>query len=533
MSQRLIDKDGQLEGVMPKGGTLPKEKDSAQIMALPPNDDTVFMPKSDFPSGPYGAGTRENPVNLSDTTTKASQTATHPEGVEPINEAVMLGHFSDALSEMAESLMDLEDGYFKALQEVIIEMERALWDISCIDAHYVSQVVTMMASWQEAVQTAATHMENANLTIYLAHWEDLWRAMREYVAAVIKAHEDCDVTHTDEAEAWKQAIKSGDPEDPVVRLLDTTHWAACAQAERAVDAFLKKINKTLRKHVPVATQGPLIANALSTTFQFQMSMWWMVRDECIHPLWVKHSDWCGMASIVQAIVETFPNNCTIMFPQAPSSAESFSTTFRPVSSEEDDDNEPINWGICRFKSSTPAPSGHGHSRSGHSPAFSSTPLLHGGHFILSSNWKELPSSSLGTPPLEGEDLGLWPLDEDLDAGLEADNEGDGDKDPGNGEDPNIDTTEIKILQGIINLGAHDQAPALPKSGEKRGSGHLKTSIGSDSSTEDLDAKDARPKKKVSTPVKVASSNTAQWTDKDLNMVRQIHYKTDLDCFQTY
>ena len=88
--------------------------------------------------------------------------------MEPVDEVAMLGHFSDALSEMAESLMDLEDGYFKALREVIIKTERALWDISRIDAHYVSQVVTVMASWQEVVQTAATHMENTNLTIYLA-----------------------------------------------------------------------------------------------------------------------------------------------------------------------------------------------------------------------------------------------------------------------------------------------------------------------------------------------------------------------------
>ena len=35
------------------------------------------------------------------------------------------------------------------------------------------------------------------------------------------------------------------------------------------------------------------------------------------------------------------------------------------------------------------------------------------------------------------------------------------------------------------------------------------------------------------PVKAASSNTGQWTDEDLDMVHQIHYKTDLDCFQTY
>ena len=417
MSQHLIDEDGQLEGVMPKGGTLPKEKDSAQIMVLPPNDDTVFVPKSEFPGGPYGAGTRENPVNLSDAPTEASHTAMCPEGMEPVDEAAMLGHFNDALSEMAESLMDLEDGYFKALWEVIIEMERALRDISCIDTHYVSQVVTVMASWQEAVQTPATQMENADLTIYLARQEDTRRATREYIAAVIKAREECDATHANEAEAWKQAIKSGDPEDPFVRLLDATRRAAHAQAERAVDAFLKKIKETLCKHVPVAAQGPLIVNALSTAFQFQISMWQMVGDECIRPLWVKHSGWCGMAGVVQTIVETFPNNCAIMFPQALLSAESFSATFRPVSSEEEDDDEPINRGIHRFESSTPVPSGHGCGRSGRSPAFISTLLLHGGCFILSSDRKEAPSSSLGTPQLEGEDPGLRPLDKDLDAGL--------------------------------------------------------------------------------------------------------------------
>ena len=102
----------------------------------------------------------------------------------------------------------------------------------------------------------------------------------------------------------------------------------------------------------------------------------------------------------------------------------------------------------------------------------------------------MSSSSLGTPPLEGEDPGLWPLDKDLDAGLDADVEGDGEKDPGEGKDLNVDAAEIEILQGIINPGAHEQVPSMPKSGEKRGSSHLDGSISSDSSAEDLDAKDA-------------------------------------------
>ena len=43
LSQCLIDEDRQLERVMPKGGTVPKEKDITKVVALPPNDDTVFM----------------------------------------------------------------------------------------------------------------------------------------------------------------------------------------------------------------------------------------------------------------------------------------------------------------------------------------------------------------------------------------------------------------------------------------------------------------------------------------------------------
>ena len=86
--------------------------------------------------------------------------------------------------------------------------------------------------------------------------------------------------------------------------------------------------------------------------------------------------------------------------------------------------------------------------------------------ILSSNRKEVPSSSLDAPPLEGEDPRLRPLDEDLDTGLDADDEGDGEKDPGEGEDLNINAAEIEILQGIINPCAHEQVPSLPKSGEK-------------------------------------------------------------------
>ena len=85
------------------------------------------------------------------------------------DEAAVLSHFSDALSKMAASIMDLENGYFKALHEVIIETEKALHDVSHINTHYISRMVTVMTSWQEAVQAATSHMEGIDTTTYLAH----------------------------------------------------------------------------------------------------------------------------------------------------------------------------------------------------------------------------------------------------------------------------------------------------------------------------------------------------------------------------
>ena len=176
------------------------------------------------------------------------------------------------------------------LHEVIIETEKAQRDIARIDSHYISRIVTVMAGWQEVVQAAASHMENANLTIYLARQEDMRRATREYMAAVIKAREERDAAHAKETEVQKEAIKTGDPKDLVIRLLEATHQAACTQAMRAVDTFLKKIKETLCKHMPVSTQGPLIANAMSTAFHCPAvplaHPHWMVKNpRCDH--WMK------------------------------------------------------------------------------------------------------------------------------------------------------------------------------------------------------------------------------------------------------
>ena len=311
---------------------------------------------------------------------------------------------------------------------------------------------------------------------------------------------------------------------------------AHTQCEKAIDAFLSSIKKTLQKHVPVHAQGPLISNALSTAFQFQMSVWRMIGKECIRPVRAKHSDWCGLAGIVQAIVKMFPKNCALMFPPLPPpSVALFSTTFRPQSSDDDDDDDDDNYSTSssfrRFDSSLSAPTHGDPSRTGH--PYMSTPLLHGGAFHLSTDPKEPPSSSLGAAPVDDEERGLQLGDDNLDLGQEADDEGDGEKDPA-GDETLPDPSELEILQGIIDPAAHNQLPPAPKSGDKRGPSHLDGGFASsDSSVEDLDAKGVRPKKKGSTPTKASGSHPSQWMDEDIDVVCQTRYKTDLQHFQTY
>ena len=89
---------------------------------------------------------------------------------------------------------------------------------------------------------------------------------------------------------------------------------------------------------------------------------------------------------------------------------------------------------------------------------------------------------------------------------------------------------------IIDLTTHNPPSAAPKSGDKRGPSHLDGgSVSSDSSAEDLDAKNIRPKKKGSMPTKASTSGShpSQWAEDDINVVCQTRYKVDLQRFKNY
>ena len=150
-------------------GATPKPKDVAQVMPLPPNDDTTLVSASKFPGSQLASSSHDNPIHLSDATDASTLGSRPMKDAEPDDDAAVLGHYRDTLQEMAASIVGLEEGYFQALRKVIIETEKALCDVSRIDAHYVSHVVMVMTTWQEAVQAAASHMEGVDTTTYLAH----------------------------------------------------------------------------------------------------------------------------------------------------------------------------------------------------------------------------------------------------------------------------------------------------------------------------------------------------------------------------
>ena len=226
----------------------------------------------------------------------------------------------------------------------------------------------------------------------------------------------------------------------------------------------------------------------------------MIGKECVCPIRSKHSDWCSLAGIVQAIVEMFPKNCTLMFPPAPAPVPpmSFSSTFKPASSDENNDNDDDTLGaggdFHRFETSTPTPSDSGCRSTGgfsHTPSFTSTPLPHVGAFILAIDQKEMPSGASRVHPGDQEHWGRRPFDEDLDLGIEANDKADGNKEAAEdtGHEPTIDPDEVEMLEGIIKkIPTGNQPPMAPKSGDKRGLTHLDSGSGSsDSSAADLDA----------------------------------------------
>ena len=104
MVKCLLDEEEEEGGLVPRGGaTIPKD-DSIQIVMVSQLSFPGHLESTNMPMG----SSADNPVTLSDVPTDASTPGACPEDTGIEDEAKILGHYSDALNEMAQCITDLE-----------------------------------------------------------------------------------------------------------------------------------------------------------------------------------------------------------------------------------------------------------------------------------------------------------------------------------------------------------------------------------------------------------------------------------------
>ena len=89
-------------------------------------------------------------------------------------------------------------------------------------------------------------------------------------------------------------------------------------ANTAVAAFQKHFEEALLPHVPAQHLPILVSNAYNTVSQFRMTIWRMVADECIMPMWHNYLTSFGLASMMEHALEKIPSAyMRIMLPHPP------------------------------------------------------------------------------------------------------------------------------------------------------------------------------------------------------------------------
>ena len=188
-----------------------------------------------------------------------------------------------------------------------------LADINEIDTIYVDTVLTAMAKWQKDVTLTITDMHTDDCVV--------WDAKRNTIdEATQKFREMCEagrIKHAAACEARQRAVVEGDEKDPVIELLDRVLVKTREAANKAMEAFQKQFEEALVPRVPAEHLPILVSNAYNTISQFRMTIWWMVADECIMPMWHDYLKNHGLASVMQHALEKMPSTCMRIMPPHP------------------------------------------------------------------------------------------------------------------------------------------------------------------------------------------------------------------------
>ena len=109
MAHRLIAEDAQKGAEVPTAGATPQQEGASFITPIPPAGSVMF-PTAAFPGDRTAGSSCDNPVHLSDANDTSTSGGRPGKDTDAEDNAAMLGHFSDALREMANSIMGLEEG---------------------------------------------------------------------------------------------------------------------------------------------------------------------------------------------------------------------------------------------------------------------------------------------------------------------------------------------------------------------------------------------------------------------------------------
>ena len=188
-----------------------------------------------------------------------------------------------------------------------------LADINEIDATFVDMVLTAMAKWQKDITLAITDMYTDNCVVWDAKCNTIDEATQKF-------RETCEasrIKHAAACEACQKAVVAGDEKDPVIELLDRVLVKMRQAANRAVENFQKQFEEVHVPHVPAEHLPILVSNAYNTISQFHMTIWRMVADKCIMPMWHDYLMNHGLVSVMQHALEKVLSTCMRIMPPHP------------------------------------------------------------------------------------------------------------------------------------------------------------------------------------------------------------------------
>ena len=232
-------------------------------------------------------------------------------------------HLCEALGWMNNSLEHLEQGYFNCFHETVKATREVLADLNEVDATYVDTVLVVMGKWQKDVTLTIADMHTDNCVM----WDAKCKAIDEATQEFGKVCEASHIKHAVTREACQKAVVEGDEKDPVIKLLDQVLVKTREVANKAMEAFQKQFQEALVPRVPVKHLPILVSNAYNTVSQFRMTIWWMVADECIMPMWQDYLTNFSLASVMQHALEKVPSTCMRIMPPHPSEPKDDLTAF--------------------------------------------------------------------------------------------------------------------------------------------------------------------------------------------------------------